>query len=98
MYILICVYVQICIWHCAYPDFTIFDFSKVEIYAFKCLRVCKFLLFHTLNSKKDMVVKFNFDPTSVETQFYLFFHDYFEQGCGVWCLYSNLLHQRELGW
>ncbi len=53
------------------------DILQAEIYAFKCLRDSKFLLSRTLNNKKVMAMKFNFDPTSVKTQFYLFFHDYF---------------------
>ncbi len=48
----LCTYVWICIWHYAYMDFKVFDFFKVEGYAFKCLRFCKFLLPQTLNDKK----------------------------------------------
>jgi hypothetical protein len=52
MFVIICPYVWICLWHYAYPDFRVFDFFRVEGYAFKCLRFCKFLLPQTLNGKK----------------------------------------------
>ncbi len=49
---IIYVYVHICIWQYAYPDFKVSDFLRVERYAFKCLRFCKFLLSQTLNDNK----------------------------------------------
>jgi hypothetical protein len=52
MSVIICAYIRICIWHYAYLDFRVLDFFRVEGYAFKCLRVCKFLLSQTLNGKK----------------------------------------------
>ncbi len=39
-------------WHYSYQDFRILDFFRVEGYAFKCLRFCKFLLSQTLNTQK----------------------------------------------
>jgi hypothetical protein len=62
---------------CLYPNFRVFDFFKVEGYAFKCLKACKLLLSQTLNCekgtlplivKKVMATKLTFDPTNVRSQ------------------------------
>ncbi len=52
MSFIIYVYVHICIWKYAYPDLKVSNFLRVEGYAFKCLRFCKFLISQTLNGHK----------------------------------------------
>jgi hypothetical protein len=98
MSVILCAYVWICIRHYAYPDLRVFDFFRVEGYAFNCLRFCKFLLSQTLNGQKGctfLYVCCRFDGAWCGGGVFFFLYMHSSQVC-IPRLLANLVSSYEL--